>query len=271
MFYDPMIAKVIAWGATRTEAARVLARAVEDSVLLGLNNNKAYLAQLLRHPAFIEGDTHTGFLAQHEASLTTLRPYQATSFDFAIGALLLSLATTPTQRLQTASLPPKHVTVTIGEQKQDVQVAAPLTASSAWNISVGADAFAVSIYSNVNGKLSYVLNGHRRTLDYILTDNSAYFDAGQGQIIARDDTHSPPQTADAASQNQIHAPMDGLLVNVLARVGDSVTAGQTLLLLEAMKIEHPLKAPCNGVVKEIIVQEKQQVKKRQLLLVIEPA
>jgi geranyl-CoA carboxylase alpha subunit len=269
-FYDPMIAKVIAWGATRTEAARVLAKAVEDSVLLGLNNNKAYLAQLLRHSAFIAGDTHTGFLAQHEANLSTLHPYQAQAIDFALSGLLLSLATTPAQRLQTASLPPKYLSVTIGEQKQDVQVAAPLTANSTWQIKVGTESLAIAIYSNHNGTLSYVINGHRRSLAYIIAENSVYFDAGQGQIVARDDTHLPPQSTNAASQNQIHAPMDGLLVNVLAKVGDTVSAGQTLLLLEAMKIEHPLKAPCAGVVKEIIVNEKQQLKKRQLLLVIEP-
>ena len=268
-FYDPMIAKVIAWGATRSEAARVLAKAVEDSVLLGLNNNKAYLSQLLRHPAFIAGDTHTGFLAQHEESLTTLRPYQTQAIDFAVAGLLLSLATTPTERLQTASLPPKHITISIGEAKQDVQVAAPLTVNSAWQITVGANSFALSIYSNIQGKLTYVLNGHRRALDYVLDDGSVYFDMGQGQIIASDDTYAPPKTANAASQNQINAPMDGLLVNVLTQVGDTVSAGQTLLLLEAMKIEHPLKAPCAGVVKEIIVNEKQQVKKRQLLLMIE--
>ncbi len=269
-FYDPMIAKVIAWGATRTEAARVLAKAVEDSVLLGLNNNKAYLAQLLRHSAFIAGDTHTGFLAQHEANLSTLHPYQAQAIDFALSGLLLSLATTPAQRLQTASLPPKYLSVTIGEQKQDVQGAAPLTANSTWQIKVGTESLAIAIYSNHNGTLSYVINGHRRSLAYIIAENSVYFDAGQGQIVARDDTHLPPQSTNAASQNQIHAPMDGLLVNVLAKVGDTVSAGQTLLLLEAMKIEHPLKAPCAGVVKEIIVNEKQQLKKRQLLLVIEP-
>ena len=263
-------AKVIAWGATRTEAARVLAKAVEDSVLLGLNNNKAYLAQLLRHSAFIAGDTHTGFLAQHEANLSTLHPYQAQAIDFALSGLLLSLATTPAQRLQTASLPPKYLSVTIGEQKQDVQVAAPLTANSTWQIKVGTESLAIAIYSNHNGTLSYVINGHRRSLAYIIAENSVYFDAGQGQIVARDDTHLPPQSTNAASQNQIHAPMDGLLVNVLAKVGDTVSAGQTLLLLEAMKIEHPLKAPCAGVVKEIIVNEKQQLKKRQLLLVIEP-
>lgn len=269
-FYDPMIAKVITWGATRSEAARVLAKAVEDSVLLGLNNNRAYLSQLLRHPAFIAGDTHTGFLAQHEESLTTLRPYQAQAIDFAVAGLLLSLATTPAERLQTASLPPKHITVSIGEAKQDVQVAAPLTVNSAWQITVGTDSFALSIYSNKHGKLTYVLNGYRRALDYVLDDGSVYFDLGQGQIVASDDTYAPPKTANAASQNQINAPMDGLLVNVLTQVGDTVSAGQTLLLLEAMKIEHPLKAPCAGVVKEIIVTEKQQVKKRQLLLVIEP-
>lgn len=270
-FYDPMIAKVIAWGATRQEAARVLAKAVEDSVLLGLSNNKAYLAQLLRHPAFIAGDTHTGFLTQHEADLTTLRPYQPQALDFALAALVLALNSTPNQRLQTATLPAKSLLLSIGEQKQQVQVTAPLHSQQPWLLQVNEQTFAIDIYQNSNGLLRYVINGHRRQLNYALANNSVYLDAGQGQLVARDDTHSPPQTADAASQNKILAPMDGLLVNILAKVGDTVSAGQTLLLLEAMKIEHPLKAPCAGVVKEILVHEKQQVKKRQLLLVIEPS
>ena len=268
-FYDPMIAKVIAWGSTRTEAARVLARAVEDSVLLGLNNNKAYLAQLLRHPAFIAGDTHTGFLAQHDADLTTVRPYVATAFDFALAGLLTGLQTTPAHRLQTAMLPAKVMTLAIGEQKQVVQVSAPVHGDT-WQVTVGEQAFALSVYALEGTKLRYSINGHRRSLDFVVADHAVYFDAGNGQLIARDETHAPPKSADAASQNQIIAPMDGLLVKVMAEVGDTVTAGQTLMLLEAMKIEHPLKAPCNGVVQEIHVSEKMQLKKRQVMLVIAP-
>ncbi|HNB20464.1 MAG TPA: 3-methylcrotonyl-CoA carboxylase, partial [Agitococcus sp.] len=168
------------------------------------------------------------------------------------------------------TLPAKFLLLTIGEQKQHVQVTAPLHSQQPWLLQVNEQTFAIDIYQNNNGLLRYAINGHRRQLNYALANNSVYLDAGQGQLVARDDTHSPPQTADAASQNKILAPMDGLLVNILAKVGDTVSAGQTLLLLEAMKIEHPLKAPCAGVVKEILVHEKQQVKKRQLLLVIEP-
>ena len=91
--------------------------------------------------------------------------------------------------------------------------------------------FAIDIYQNNNGLLRYVINGHRRQLNYALANNSVYLDAGQGQLVARDDTHSPLQTADAASQNKILAPMDGLLVNILAKVGDTVSAGQTLFSL----------------------------------------
>ncbi|MBK7299998.1 MAG: acetyl-CoA carboxylase biotin carboxyl carrier protein subunit [Moraxellaceae bacterium] len=103
----------------------------------------------------------------------------------------------------------------------------------------------------------------------MITASILIWDKGKSSPLT---IHTPHlKTANAASQNQINALMDGLLVNVLTQVGDTVSAGQTLLLLEAMKIEHPLKAPCAGVVKEIIVTEKQQVKKRQLLLVIEPS
>ncbi|MFV8104383.1 3-methylcrotonyl-CoA carboxylase, partial [Enterobacter cloacae complex sp.6730515] len=64
-FYDPMVAKVIAYGKTREDAIRLLARAVDDSVLLGVNSNKQFLVNLLRHPVVVTGDTNTAFIQQH--------------------------------------------------------------------------------------------------------------------------------------------------------------------------------------------------------------
>jgi geranyl-CoA carboxylase alpha subunit len=64
-FYDPMVAKVIAYGKTREDAIRLLARAVDDCVLLGVNSNKQFLVNLLRHPIIVAGDTNTAFIQQH--------------------------------------------------------------------------------------------------------------------------------------------------------------------------------------------------------------
>jgi geranyl-CoA carboxylase alpha subunit len=72
--YDPMVAKVIAYGKTRTDAARLLARALDDTVLLGVNHNKQFLTNLLRHPVFISGDTSTAFIEQHFADDISLKP-----------------------------------------------------------------------------------------------------------------------------------------------------------------------------------------------------
>jgi geranyl-CoA carboxylase alpha subunit len=87
--YDPMVAKVIAYGKTRTDAARLLARAVEDSVLLGVNNNKRFLANLLRHPVFVSGDTSTAFIDQHFSQDISLRPAAADAESLAIAAALV--------------------------------------------------------------------------------------------------------------------------------------------------------------------------------------
>ncbi len=73
-FYDPMLGKLIAHGATREEARRKLLRAVQDSVLLGLQSNQRLLASLLEHPQFAGGDFSTGFIAQHFADHACLHP-----------------------------------------------------------------------------------------------------------------------------------------------------------------------------------------------------
>ena len=90
-----------------------------------------------------------------------------------------------------------------------------------------------------------------------------------GNISIENITYAAPETSDVAGDGNIRAPMDGAIINILVNAGDTVTKGQTLLILEAMKIQQQIKSDVDGVVNEIIGQVGQQVKKRQLVLNIQ--
>ena len=82
-------------------------------------------------------------------------------------------------------------------------------------------------------------------------------------------TYAPPEMTNLTGDGKIKAPMDGAVIQILVNVGDQVEKGQTLLILEAMKIQQQIKSDVDGVVKEVIAQVAQQVKKRQVLFDIQ--
>ena len=96
-----------------------------------------------------------------------------------------------------------------------------------------------------------------------------YLDRANGNLAITDVTHAPAATADADGDGLLRAPMDGAIVALLVKEGDIVQKGQTLVVMEAMKIEHQLKANRDGRVASLGIGEKQQVKKRQQLLVVQ--
>ena len=106
----------------------------------------------------------------------------------------------------------------------------------------------------------------RRKLSYVLDQNQLYLDTANGNLVIENITYAAPEAAEVVGDGKIRAPMDGAIVNLLVNAGDMVVKGQTLLILEAMKIQQQIKSDVDGVVDELIGQIGQQVKKRQLLL-----
>ena len=105
--------------------------------------------------------------------------------------------------------------------------------------------------------------------NYVFDDKTLYLDDGSGHFILEDITYEPASAAGGAGSGQIKASMDGAIVEVLVTEGDVVEAGQTLVVLEAMKMEHPLKAGVDGTVTAISCEAGQQVKSKQLLATVE--
>ncbi len=266
-YYDPMVAKLIAHGRTRDEAARKLARAVEDTVLLGLNHNRDFLAEVLRHPAFLAGDTHTGFIADHMTAAASLLPAVVTAEQVALAAALLHHLATPVQAFadwQRERLGPQMRRLRIGERVVSVaRDGEALLVGEA-----GGPPLAVTLSAVGAGRCLAQYGERRCELAYAWFDGRLHLDLGHGNLPVEDVTHAPPQRQDAAGSGVVNAPMDGAVVDVRVAIGERVSKGQTLLVLEAMKIEHQLKADCDGVVGELLAGLGVQVKRRQRLLTI---
>ncbi len=247
-FYDPMLGKIIAHGATREEARRKLLRAVEDTLLLGVTTNQRLLADLLKHPDFIGGDFSTGFIAEHFSEI----PRQAATSDQLALAAALFYQHSADQHphglagwRNNASVPCTFRLEVDGEIHTLTAPPLPLSTDGR---------HATLVLNGIRRRIAYHLEGTRLWLPGLTVTNRTQ------QVVA------PP--ADAGS-GTVKAPMDGAIVDVRVSTGEQVTKGQLLLVLEAMKMEHPLKADRDGVVKAVQVMAGEQVRNRQVLLEIE--
>jgi geranyl-CoA carboxylase alpha subunit len=247
-FYDPMLGKLIAHGATREEARRKLLRAVEDTLLLGVTTNQRLLAELLKHPGFIDGDFSTGFIAEHFSEI----PRQAATSDQLALAAALFYQHSADQHphglagwRNNASVPCTFRLEVDGEIHTLTAPPLPLSTDGR---------HATLVLNGIRRRIAYHLEGTRLWLPGLTVTNRTQ------QVVA------PP--ADAGS-GKVKAPMDGAIVDVRVSAGEHVTKGQLLLVLEAMKMEHPLKADRDGVVKAVQVMAGDQVRNRQVLLEIE--
>ena len=261
-FYDPMVAKVIAYGETRTDAIRSLARAVEKSVLLGVNSNKEFLVNLLRHPIVVKGDTNTAFIQEHFQEDLSLNKQSLNLESLALVASLFTNASTQSSWNTgiSLSLPLK---LRYDEQKIDLIVKRD---GSLVTVEACGETQSIDLLDQTAEQLIYVINGVRRKIDYAIEANVVYLDSANGNVAVENITYLPPETAEVAGDGKIRAPMDGSIINVMVNAGDTVSKGQTLLILEAMKIQQQIKSDVDGIVGEIVGQVGQQVKKRQILL-----
>jgi geranyl-CoA carboxylase alpha subunit len=265
-YYDPMIAKVIAHGATRAEACRKLARALEDTVVLGPTTNKHFLVRLLRHPAFVGGEATTAFIGDHFPPAELAAPKPAAVHWALAATLIYDRTETQAGKLlggwRNSNPVPTLVRLRTGERRQEVWI--DRAADGALRTTVGDTTMAMRLGPRSDGHVRFAVDGVWRT---------AHADVGaslhveiDGLALAFDDvTHEAPQGLDAAGDGTLRAPMDGRIVSVKVAAGDAVTRGQTLVILEAMKMQHQIRAAIDGIVASVPVREGEQVPARAIL------
>ncbi|WP_325985079.1 acetyl/propionyl/methylcrotonyl-CoA carboxylase subunit alpha [Pseudomonas protegens] len=271
-FYDPMLGKLIAHGATREEARRKLLRGVEDCVLLGLASNRRLLANLLRHPVFASGHFSTAFIAEHFAQDPSLQAQEPTAEELAIAAALFhhhsASAHGPALNAwsNNAGVPLDY---RLGVQDRQWSLHLNALPSGAVKVRQGDGLLELKVRSADGRRASLEINGIRRPCAYRLEGGELWLSNAKGSLHLVDRTHAPAQGQNTASSGTLKAPMDGAIVDVLVSEGMHVSKGQLLLVLEAMKMEHPLKAGIDGVITRVQVNLGDQVKNRQVLVEVE--
>lgn len=264
-FYDPMVAKVIAYGKTREDAIRLLARAVDDCVLLGVNSNKQFLVNLLRHPIVVAGDTNTAFIQRHFQNDSSLHKQVLSLETLAIAAALFSQSN-GVAVWQTGLGVPLPLKLKYDDQQVQLQLS---SLNNTFTVQLCDQSVSIEVLERTAEQLVYLMDGVRRRVQYVLDDDQLYLDRDNGNVAIRNVTYAVPEIVDVAGDGKIRAPMDGAVVNILVDKGDQVVKGQTLLVLEAMKIQQQIKSDVDGVVDEVLGQQGQQVKKRQILFTIQ--
>ncbi len=270
-FYDPMLAKIIAFGENRPKAIRRLASAVQDTQLLGINNNKLFLQNVLRHEVFERGEATTAFIEQFFISDVSMDQKAPSGATLAHAALLFLHHGVDIQRDRTSDWhnPAAAATNYRLAFDGDIQTVSITDGNGHFEIVTGAERFILNLVSIDENECVYVENRVREMMRFAFAGNILYLDDGTGHFILEDVTYQPAKTVGGAGNGQVKAAMDGAIVDVLVREGDTVEADQTLVVLEAMKMEHALKAGISGTVTAVSCQVGQQVKSRQLLATVE--
>ncbi|MBK5528416.1 acetyl/propionyl/methylcrotonyl-CoA carboxylase subunit alpha [Pseudomonas sp. TH06] len=271
-FYDPMLGKLIAHGASREEARRKLLRAVQDTVLLGVQSNQRLLERLLQHPQFISGEFSTGFIAQHFSDHPCLHTYTPSAEELAIAAALFYLASAqqhraPLSHWRNNASVPLHYRLGLDEHNWSVQLLK--CPGDLIQVQIAERTLQLKLVDHTSSSVTLEIDNLRQRHAYRLNAEHLWLFTHPGSVRLEDRTHAVIGSQTSVSSGTLKAPMDGAIVDVLVSEGSPVSKGQLLVVLEAMKMEHPLKAGIDGVLKRVQVKVGDQVKNRQVLLQVE--
>lgn len=265
-FYDPMLGKLIAWGEDREQARLRLLAMLDEFAIGGLRTNLAFLRRIIAHPAFADAELDTGFIPRYQADL--LPPAQGLSDDFWQTAAQAYLQSTPNSACDDDPHSPWAVT---HGMRLGLPAETNLHLSCAGETCKVQLRGAASDHVQFHGeKLTLRHNGVRQQTLAIRRDGTLYLH-WQGELHAIQCVD--PIAAVEASHSQqggLGAPMNGSIVRVLVEVGQQVEAGTPLVVLEAMKMEHSIRANVGGTVSALYCAEGEMVSEGAVLVDLTP-
>jgi len=274
-FYDSMLAKLIVWGADRDEALAKLDKALSEMQVVGVANNVAFLRDVVQSASFSQGDLDTDLIARERDNLFKT---QTLSEDLAVAGVMGmvlrqevdAMGSNPWQAVdgwQVVGAPPRPFQLQ-GAWGDEVRALDVVLYSTPQRVRIADTDHAFEWRAHPRG-VSVCLNG-------VWTDLSVVASAGQYYVFSRaghavlqrvDPLAGSAQAADALGG--LNTPMPGKLIRMDVAVGDTVAKGQVLAVMEAMKMEHSIASPRDGVVSEVFYAVGDQVAEGQALLTLQ--
>ncbi|WP_425335645.1 biotin carboxylase N-terminal domain-containing protein [Pseudomonas helleri] len=261
-FYDPMLGKLIAWGEDREQARLRLLAMLDEFAIGGLKTNLSFLRRIIAHPAFAAAELDTDFIPRYQEDLLP-PPHELPAAFWTAAAEAYRQSLTPDVRDDDPNSPwalssglrcglPAQTLLALeaNGERQIVTLTTPST-----------DTRPEQLILEKDGVQRRHLAIRREDTLYLYWEGELHRVTRFDPVIAAGSGHD--------SQGGLSAPMNGSVVRILVTPGQTVAAGAALVVLEAMKMEHSLRAPRDGVVKSLFCQDGDMVKEGSVLVALE--
>ena len=278
-FYDPMIAKLIAYGSSRDDARQKLIKALKETSLFGVRNNKSFLIDALSHDDFAKGAATTAFIGENfmdndlkkkpvsnsVAAIAAVLQYELARDDAMANSLDVACKLINWSSASKITTPYLYL-----DEDKELAVYVTPNSDQEYHVTVGDQSLTLTMMSRRDNKAKLSIDGWHE-LVFFCTDGREVINVS----IDGHDYNLTNQNAIYASAEEIGgagvvvAPMHGALLEVFVKAGDKVSNGQRLAILEAMKMQHEILADIDGTVASVNVEAGTQIAADTLMFEIE--
>jgi geranyl-CoA carboxylase alpha subunit len=247
-YYDSMIAKLVSWGRSREEARRKLTAALEDAVALGVKTNQRFLANCLRHPVFVAGAATTAFISAHgEALLKPDAENDARAHGLAAVLLYASASETAAGRVGSSIAHRLPIAFRFNADAQPCVASLLNLGDNRYSVAIGERSFDLRVIDLELNRIRFACDGLIESAAFARDRTELWLQYRGASYAIEDRSHATPaRQGEAGGDGKIRASMNGRVVAVHVALGDVVKAGQPVITLDAMKMEHVHAAPVAG-------------------------
>ena len=285
-YYDPMLAKVIAWGQDREQARARLASTLENYHLVGVKNNVNFLQSIIQHQAFINNKISTNFLNEEHVEFPKPNIIQASFLAACLDYIECQAAFTPI--INDAFAFQMHLDshwlrkYLINEQRVQVKLT-PISRGSVTleiietqedNLEVSNYPTTVTVNTRIDQAAQQLIFNDQMSVQkfqFIRLNDKALIFTKQGNLEIQQDFSQGAIDNNTHADSQLTAPMPGTIVAILKKANDQIESGEPLIVMEAMKMEHTITAPRSGTISSIFYDIGSQVQEGATLVAMEEA
>lgn len=259
-FYDPMIGKLIVWAENRHQACSKMQQLLSSARVMGIQTNLAYLERIVGHPSFIDGSVHTGFLEEHAEVMASDR-FTAEPEVIAISAMALFLSdqkgsqydpwqATDGWRMNLTNSHPMHLVL---DENNQWDVQCHFKEDNCYEMTWDDQTLTLRNPVIKDGYMQVDIHGRIIKVPLMATTSKVQlYWHNQWEISLADPFDEV--TDQSSGSKRVTAPMPGRVFEVMVAAGDKVEEGQVLAILEAMKMEHSVRAQQDGEIGEVFFQ-----------------